>query len=57
MGEVGLGLFLPVRRNVEQKEPVNNELDGDNLQKKTIIHLRTNLSLLPPPLVSRTSQF
>lgn len=42
---------------MEQKEAVNSEFDGGNLQEKTIIHLRTNLSLLPPPLVPRTSWF
>lgn len=47
-GEVGLGLFLPVRRNVEQKEPVNSELDGGNLQEKTIIQNKSESASSSP---------
>lgn len=42
---------------MEQKDVVNSELCGGNLHYKTIIYLRINLSLLPPPLVSRTWWF
>lgn len=59
MGEVGLGCFYcfypTCQKECGTERGCGFELDGDNLQKKTIIRLRTNVSMLPPPLVSRTS--